>query len=154
MSFGWEGTVVKDMYSGYLPGQRGHGWYKLKRQSDADVSVTGSKPGRGKFKGLVGALELSQCVSIGTGEWELRHVGSCSGMTDEQRAEVTKLAEANQLEGLVMEIKHHGKSTTGEKFRHPQFSRWRLDKKQTECTDNGEVVQENHAVQFPIKTEI
>jgi ATP-dependent DNA ligase len=67
-------------------------------------------------------------------------------MTDEQRAEVTKLDEMGQVVGMVMEIKHHGKSTTGEKFRHPQFSRWRPDKKPAECTDNGAVVQEGDSV--------
>jgi len=87
--------------------------YKVKPRENHDVIVTGFTEGKGKYSGLVGALETN--------------MGKVSGMTDQQRADFTKeLPE-------VIEVECMGLTKNG-KFRHPRFIRVRFDKPASECS--------------------
>lgn len=84
---------------------------KIKPRENYDVAVVGATEGKGKYKGLIGAL--------------ITPMGKVSGMTDKQRKEFTdKLPE-------VIEVECMGLTKTG-KFRHPRFVRERFDKLITE----------------------
>lgn len=120
---GYEGAIFKDQKSKYLSGGRGKGWYKYKPQSEIDVIITGYVPGEGKYVGMVGGIRFSQPDPT-TGNLVER--GSCSGMTDEVRRDIT--ANADRLERTVMTIKHHGTYKSSPRVRHPQFLRLRPDK--------------------------
>lgn len=58
---GFEGVVLKQKDSIYLPGKR-KGWWKVKTMSTADGFIVGSVPGEGRNSGLVGSLELAIVV--------------------------------------------------------------------------------------------
>jgi len=87
--------------------------YKVKPRENHDVIVTGFTEGKGKYSGLIGALETN--------------MGKVSGMTDQQRADFTReLPE-------VIEVGCMGLTKNG-KFRHPRFIRVRFDKPADECS--------------------
>lgn len=85
---------------------------KVKPSENYDVPVTGATEGKGKYAGLIGALETPR--------------GKVSGMTDAQRTAFThKLPE-------VIEVECMGLTKNG-KFRHPRFVRERFDKSPADC---------------------
>lgn len=124
---GYEGGVVKNPSAPYASGQRGYGWYRLKRTETIDVVVTGTIPGRGKFEGLLGALVFGAYQ-----DGKLVNIGQCSGMIDRVRAEMTKSHTKGELVGTVVEVKHFGQSPQGG-YRHPQYVRTRTDKAAEAC---------------------
>jgi ATP-dependent DNA ligase len=128
---GGEGIILKNPHSHYISGRKANTWYKFKKTHTYDVVVTGSVPGRGKYSGVIGALEYSAMDSTG----HLVYVGKCSGMTDTQRVaftdELPKIIEI-ECNGLV------GASTSpgGVEYstpRHARFIRERTDKRAFEC---------------------
>lgn len=121
-----EGLVVKDLSKPY-----GHpyAWAKAKYHFDIDVVTTGSyMPGKGKYKGMVGAVEFG-LFKNGT----LVPVGMCSGMTDAVRDDLGRYAAASTLGGRVFECRGFEVTRDG-MIRNPSFKRWRLDKNAAECT--------------------
>lgn len=68
---GYEGAMLLDPDSMYMPGKRVPHLIKVKRRLDADLRCVGIKPGAGKYEGLIGALLLEddqgRQVSVGTG---------------------------------------------------------------------------------------
>lgn len=120
---GHEGAIVKDPDAKYASGKRGRGWYKMKMTATADVVVMGTKDGKGKFTGMVGALVFGQYDADGN----LVELGACSGMDDALRADFTRQRDAGTLNGTVIEIAHMGVMPTGG-LRHPQYKRTRTDK--------------------------
>lgn len=123
---GGEGLIYKDpasMYGNQLA------WVKRKREATYDVVIMGYKPGKGKYKGQVGAIKFGQYKN-----GLLIPCGQCSGMTDETRAFISKKAE--KYLGTVIEIRANAREVSG-KFRHPQFVRERLDKNPKECRYNA-----------------
>jgi hypothetical protein len=81
--------------------------YKVKPKENHDVPVTGATEGKGKNKGLIGALITPK--------------GNVSGMSDAQRRAFTlKLPEMIEVECMGL--------TKNGKFRHPRFMRERFDK--------------------------
>ena len=120
---GFEGAIVKDPDAAYASGKRGYGWFKMKATETIDVVVMGTKDGKGKFKGQVGALVFGQYGDDG----KLVEQGSCSGMDDSLRAKFTAQRDAGTLNGMVIEIAHMGIMPTGG-IRHPQYKRTRTDK--------------------------
>lgn len=101
-------------------------WVKLKKQATADVVITGFTAGKGKFAGMVGAVQFGQYLLGGC----FRSCGQCSGMDDATRIQIT--AAPAKFVGQVMEIKHYGREPSGH-FRHPQFLRFRPDKAAKDC---------------------
>jgi ATP-dependent DNA ligase len=106
-----EGSVLKDILMPY-PGKRHKSWLKWKAEETIDVTITGYKPGQGKFLGLIGAVTF--LAPDGT-------IGNCSGMDDDTRIFISDHREV--LLGKVIEIKHYGLLVDG--YRHPQFVRFR-----------------------------
>lgn len=131
---GFEGAIVKDPTAAYASGKRGYGWFKMKATETADVVVMGTKDGKGKFTGQIGALVFGQYDDTGN----LVEQGSCSGMDDAQRAKFTRELEAGTLLGTVIEIAHMGAMPTGG-LRHPQFKRVRTDKDARTVTISDQV---------------
>ncbi len=96
-----------------------HGWYKIKPVKTVDLVVTGFTDGEGKYLGLVGSLRCSTSEGY--------EVAAVSGMTDEQRLDVT----GADL-GRVVEVRYQYVGSRG-RLRHPTFVRWRDDKNVKEC---------------------
>ncbi len=129
-----EGVILKHVDHRYGQHLR---WVKVKQVVHADVVVMGYKAARSssqkvggevsaaKFSGQVGSIVFGQYVGR-----RLVAVGSTSGFDDELRAELTR--NGRRYVGRVMEISANGREPTGA-FRHPQFSRWRDDKRAREC---------------------
>lgn len=125
---GYEGSVVKWLDSPYSSGKRGKGWFRLKPQTTVDVVVTGYKEGEGAFSGLVGAIHFGQYDEGGI----LVERGRCSGMDWKTRCAVS--ADRDGHLGKVFELAHHGAMPPTDAkpygaLRHPQFKRWRDDRK-------------------------
>lgn len=112
---GIEGFVFK------FPSRR---WFKLKAASTIDCFITGTKPGAGKFKGLVGAL----ICSVYKGN-EVLEIASVSGMTDDVRRSMT---EDPDLIGKIVEVEFNGYAARG-RLKHPRFVRFREDKNKEDC---------------------
>jgi len=122
-----EGSVLKELDAPY-PGRRSPTWVKIKKSAQADVVLTGARPGNGKFYGQIGAVTFGQYRN-----GALTHRGTCSGMDDRTRAFIT--ANLPSLIGRVFTITYNG-DCGGDGFRHPQFHRWRNpnDKGPEQCT--------------------
>ena len=129
-----EGTVVKNLNAVYQAG-RSKAMFKWKKVTTEDVVVLGAEPGKGKFEGQVGAVRYGQygtpsarheCTALCDGE--LHERGQCSGMDDATRLRISRKMPL----GRVMEITHNGVLAKGG-FRHPQFLRWRDDKRPEDC---------------------
>ena len=109
ISLGAEGLVVRNPSVPYQTG-RSPDALKVKVHTDTECTIVGYKPGRGKLKGLTGALLCrmgdDSVVSIG------------SGLNQRQRIAPPAL-------GQVITFKYYGLSKNG-KPRHPVFLRlWR-----------------------------
>lgn len=115
-----EGWILKNK------GQCGN-WYKVKVEPTIDCVVDGVVPGQGKYENLVGALRLS----LYRGK-ELVEVATASGMTDEQRREMTGLNQGGRLRGRVVEVRFQ-RVGSGGRLLHPRFVRWRPDKPAKHC---------------------
>lgn len=97
-------------------------WYKIKPIRTADVIVTDVTDGRGKYTGMIGALEMSAYK-----DGHLVGVGRCSGLSDEERA-----ADPCVYLNQVIEVEYDSLTTHG-KLRFAQFKRFRPDKPEKEC---------------------
>jgi len=84
---GYEGLVIKDLDSKYLPGKRGKHWIKLKKEMDTlDVVIVAAEYGHGKRAGW-----LSDYTFAVKGNGELKVIGKAySGLTDEEIQILTK----------------------------------------------------------------
>lgn len=146
---GWEGSVVKDKMGKYISGARGVYWFKNKEQPTVDCVIVGYKPGKGKFKDLVGAVHFGQPflgsplndmdpedlpAFVKKHKIEMHAIdgviyverGHASGMDDRERLFMTNNKDA--LLGTVIEVGHNGIFPNKVKMRHPQFLRFRDDK--------------------------
>lgn len=95
---------------------------KWKPVRTIDLIINGYKDGRGKNLGLVGSLE---CKTV-----EGHVVASVSGMTDEERWDMTMKEDTNL--GRVVEVEYQYVGAGG-RLRHPRFVRFRDDKQPAEC---------------------
>ncbi len=130
-----EGVVIKNTSSLYIPGaRRANTWYKLKKELTFDVVVMGFVEGTGKYKGMVGALQFGAYDGN-----TLNYVGKCSGMTDAERLNWTKILSDSQYYGSdnrqVIEIKCNDLIGSGnyKTPRHPQYVQIRKDKNPFDC---------------------
>jgi DNA ligase-1 len=106
VSLGAEGLVLRNPPAPYQSGRSSNA-LKVKQYSDAECTVTGYKPGKGKLKGLTGALlcrmDNGDEISIG------------SGLNQNLRTSPPAL-------GQVITFKYYGLTKYG-KPRHPVFLR-------------------------------
>jgi len=105
---GGEGVVIRNPEMLYHTG-RSHTSLKVKTAQDAECKVTGYKEGKGKFKGLTGALfcqlDDQRIIAIG------------SGLSNKER-------EVPPTIGSIITYKHNGYTSKG-KPRFPVFLRIR-----------------------------
>ena len=108
VSQGGEGVVVRNPVEGYQTGRLASA-LKFKVHRDDDCEVTGYKPGRGKYRGMVGSLKCQlknqKVISIG------------SGLSDQQR-------KYPPVIGNIITFKHYGLTGKGMP-RFPVFLRER-----------------------------
>jgi ATP-dependent DNA ligase len=124
---GGEGIMLKNIHAPYHPDARPNDvWFKVKKQDTEDVVITGFEQGKGKYRGMVGAVVFSMY----TPEGKLVPLGKTSGMTDTMRLHMTQ--QPNEYLGKVMEIKFLERTDDGH-FRHPNFIRMRPDKNPQDC---------------------
>lgn len=90
---GYEGIMVKDMRE-----PEGKGMWKRKVFRDTCVIVTGWEPGKGKYKGQIGALLFSAYY-----KGKLKEIGKCPPGNDKDRRKIT--ANFERYHGRVLEIK-------------------------------------------------
>ena len=121
---GGEGVVLKDVNEPYSDACN---WVKFKAVRTVDCAVRFYVDGNGKYEGGLGALILE--LRYKGVEWV--QVGTCSGMTDEQRTNLKKRLDAKR--SFVAEVKFQCWTSKG-KLRHPRFVRVRRDKKLADCT--------------------
>jgi DNA ligase-1 len=117
---GFEGVMVKNLYSHYVSG-RTRQWLKLKPVDNADLCVVGVEEGKGKHKGVLGAL-LCEYGDV------FARVGT--GFTDAQRKRMWE--EKDRIIGKIAEIEYQSITKPNKKgiksLRFPVFKCIRLDK--------------------------
>jgi DNA ligase-1 len=104
---GGEGVMLRAAASPHQPGRSEH-LRKVKRFDDAEATVVGYSPGKGKYAGMVGSLqvELADGTRFAVG----------SGLSDEERREPPPI-------GSTITFKHHGWTRRGK----PRFAVfWRV----------------------------
>jgi ATP-dependent DNA ligase len=132
ISSGGEGIMLKNLNSLYhpakKPGQRPpvNTWYKLKTVETHDVVIMDYIPGKGKYTNLIGALVFGKYTPSG----ELKEIGSCSGINDELRTQIT--FNWDSWKGRVIEVECMEELKSGA-LKHPRFIRLREDKRPEEC---------------------
>lgn len=128
---GYEGVVVKDVRTRYVPGGRSGEWRKLKPDHEIEAVCTGTyEPTAGsKYDGN----------SVGGITFRVEHPdgkvynGRCAGMDDRLRADLYEHPE--RYEGRVVEITHKGVGKDGA-LRHPQLKRFRDPADKTQATSD------------------
>ena len=126
LAAGREGIVIKHSESKY-----GEDWIKVKRKETFDAIVTGvemSTAARHVDHGWIATIKLGQINPTGL----MIDCGKTTGFTDSERALFTKLHEAGELVGMVVEVEAQQQLRSG-KFRHPRFLRIRADKNASDC---------------------
>lgn len=142
-----------------LPGQRSPHLLKVKPFQEADVIIYGFEMGKGEYnqhkfgaikfaqwvhvKDLTEAMEKNIVTDVASGFWSrlepdgfdaeryLVHMGTCSGITDEQEAMFR--ANPEKYIGMPMEVKFQSRWPDTGLMRHPNFVRLREDKSAFEC---------------------
>lgn len=99
LKYGGEGVVLKHILGKYVQGKKpANVWVKAKKKETYDCVITGFKPGKGKYKNMIGSVELSQYKEMGkvgeVVEYKLLKVCNASGIDDELRKEMTENPEA------------------------------------------------------------
>jgi ATP-dependent DNA ligase len=158
LAAGGEGVMVKNAAGVYtdtsLPGQRSADLLKVKPFQEDDVIICGFESGKGEYnQHKIGAIRFAQWVSEQdltrgmkiveySAPWDLLepvampghvlvHMGSCSGITDEQEAAFR--ADQWSFIGQVMEVRFQQRWSDTGLMRHPNFVRLRDDKTAAEC---------------------
>lgn len=122
---GCEGVILKNPMAPYVFEKRPtQTWYKVKKFATIDTVVVGFQDGQGKYTGQIGAIKYGLIEDGKLKEW-----GQVSGMSDFERAAIS--TEPGVYMGKVMEVRYFG--LTAGTPRHPQFIRFRDDKKDIEC---------------------
>lgn len=120
---GWEGLILKKRSATY-----GHGFARIKKEYEADYVCMGfTQSDAEKYKGqmvrsIVGGLYFGG---------KLRQVIKCSGMGEDERAEMYQSPE--RYIGKVFTVRGKGRFKSGA-LRHPNFIRLHPEKSPLECT--------------------
>jgi DNA ligase 1 len=115
MKHGFEGAMVKDMNAPYQF-KRSTAMLKVKKMETADGTIVGFEEGKGKCKGVLGALKVEV-------EGVVTSVGG--GYSDSQREDFWK--RRKDLIGRMMEVQYQNFTKDG-RLRFPVFVRFRPDK--------------------------
>ena len=118
---GGEGLIIKDQRLGY-----GIGWAKMKKSYDVSCFITGFKPGKGKYAGSIGSIE----VSVNNNGQEFA-VGFASGFDDALRDDMAKNPGKYMYAVVDVFAQEIGKNG---RLRHPTFHRFRKDMSVENCT--------------------
>lgn len=111
---GYEGIIAKDI-NGEYDFKRSNAWIKIKPTETEDLKIVDIQEGRGKYKGLLGAIIVDrQGVKINVG----------SGFKDDDRYE---LGKAQSLIGKVAEVNFDSVTNDGS-LRFPRLVQIREDK--------------------------
>lgn len=113
---GLEGSIIKQ-YDAPYEFKRSINWAKIKQSLSFDVPITGMVEGKGKYVGMMGALEVDY-LGVKT------NVGT--GFSDQQRREFWDNRES--MVGQIAEIVCH-EETPDKSLRHGVFVRLRPDKR-------------------------
>ncbi len=125
LQYGCDGTVLKLRDSLY-EFKRTKTWLKVKPVETFDCLVVGMKEGIGKYKGMLGALQLVDADAaelLEQSEWVTTW---CSGMTDEQRRSWWG-QDGKGIIGKIIEVSARGVHKSG-RLIEPRFVRIREDK--------------------------
>jgi len=120
---GWEGLVLKKLSATY-----GYGFARIKKEYEADYVCMGfMQSDAEKYKGqmvrsIVGGLYF---------DGKLKQVIRCSGMAEDERAEMYQSPEL--YIGKVFTVRGKGRFKSGA-LRHPNFIRLHPEKSPLECT--------------------
>lgn len=125
---GFEGVVVKDIYSRYVCGGRRHGWLKIKPDEEIEAICTGTYPAQpgSEYAPIVDGQPAPWAVGGIT--FRVEHPdgrvydGRAAGMNNQLRRELHEQPE--RFVGLVVEIAHWGVNESGA-LRHPIYRRFR-----------------------------
>jgi len=156
---GGEGAMLKYRGGVYtdttLPGQRSPHLLKVKSFQEDDVIIYGFERGKGEYnQHKFGAIKFAQWVHEDdisdemvkniltyiptrafdpSGSWGYYfvHMGTCSGITDEQEAMFR--ADPEKYIGMPMKVKFQSRWPDTGLMRHPNFVRLRDDKSPSEC---------------------
>lgn len=132
---GEEGIMLKNVDAKYQSDKRPeHHWYKVKGEITMDVVLMGYEPGEGKYAGQIGSIVFGLYR-----DGELTKAGTCSGMTDELRKELTERGNTHMFQ--VFELKAMERTEKG-LFRHPRFIQFRHDKNAQDCLWENEINEE------------
>lgn len=124
LSNGCDGTVLKREDSLY-EFKRTKTWLKVKPVVTFDCKVVGLKEGTGKYKGILGALEVLPLAAEMPLEFGVVPTSFVSGMDDEQRRRWW--ARQQYIIGKTVEVEARGVHKSG-KLIEPRFIRVRNDK--------------------------
>jgi ATP-dependent DNA ligase len=106
----------------------GKNWTKVKKEDTVDCFILSATPGKGKYEGQIGTLELA----VYSGD-TIYPIGKISNVgTDSDRLNMTNLAREGKLKNRVIEVKYN-EVTKNLKLRHGRFIRWRDDKAPAAC---------------------
>lgn len=113
---GYEGSIVKDLGSRYLP-TRDSSWMKLKAEESEDLPVIDAFEGTGKYAGALGGLVFDRAgVAVRVG----------SGFSDAARRHIWGqwVTDPNLVLGRIWEVEYHEVTPDGS-LRHPRIGKLR-----------------------------
>jgi len=130
---GIEGYVLKEMHYG--------GWWKIKPVDTADLVVVGTKPGKGKHEGKLGALICAAiapdklCLGLFDNNYFVQVASVGKGCDEDWRD-----ARNEDVLGRVCEVSYEGLQSKG-KMKFSSFVRWRDDKEMQDATTYAELLE-------------
>ena len=138
IELGVEGAMLKNVNSLYKGGRPNRTMYKIKKEETYDVVAYEIYEGTGKHSGRLGGIKFGAYLPNG----DFKKVGRVGGgFNDQEREEIWRLyapyvQDSRSIMGTVLEIKCNEVVGSGEYRtpRHPQFLRFRDDKKASECS--------------------
>ena len=140
---GGEGLMIKDPDSFYEDGRSNH-MLKVKPSFDEEAIIVDYKPGKGKYKEILGGFVCKPLINMDTYHIIDKNDGhefSLSGMDDEVR---NNYKDTHPV-GTIISITHSGK-TDGGKPRFPRYLRKRDDIVLKDKVENASVEKKNKLI--------
>ena len=123
MNQGLEGSVIK-LNDYVFKNGTSHQQFKLKLKVDADVRITGTTKGEGKYSNTIGAITFSTDDNL--------VMGKVSGMTDALRRDIGN--NPSKYIGKIMSVEFND-LTPENNLSHPRFKEIREDKSETDTLE-------------------